>query len=123
MSELPAREETGSDGFELPEADGGLEAGPAGDGMPKKLVKGLTLHEPWYQREKPRAAEQRFCANGCLGAEVMHHCETCLRDLCEACGTKHESDDSTKRHVLKPYSEKKVWVLFSICIFACSWYS
>ena len=118
-SELLAPGEAGSDSFTLPGADGGgLEAGHTGNGMPNNLVKGLTLHQPWYQREQTRrTAERRVCANGCLETELVHHCATCRKDLCEACGTKHASDDSTKQHVLRPYNEKKVgdW-RFYLCI-------
>ena len=96
----------------MQEADGGgTEAGNMGQGLPTNPVPGEKLHEPWYQREarKDTAQPEKICSNGCLGAELVHHCETCSQDLCEACGTLHAINPSTKLHVLTCFKEKKVF--------------
>ena len=88
-----------------------LDVEDRGDALKGATIsRSVTVHEPWYARAgaKSEVTKQELCVNGCMDAEVVHHCSTCGVNMCLQCASKHATEAKTRSHELISYDEKKM---------------
>ena len=79
---------------------------------PADSVAAVTLHQPWYLREKKDQKEtlEAACFYGCDSEvyQVVLFCETCSIAMCQQCSDRHASDKRSAKHPLIPVEEMKM---------------